>query len=245
MDPATAASAAACTPAAAAPRRCLIAPAQIVLFSFIYLQPLSRSWSVWAYSKLVMILVFSQGLKVHTAHGLPAAFSLDAIKAWLMRVLPTSDAQYFLLAFAAAGSGPQTAVLPPFLVLAMYSLMQFLADVAGGHPLWQRHGAHIHRLMLAKQQVALGFNAQSEIALGFLLLLGLPFPSRAPTFAFMACQFLRMRYWSPDSAAYHRQVRGLVLLTGCRCHQTRARLWWQQRAGAAGTVVGARGRVWA
>lgn len=184
-----------------------ITAVQIVAFSLIYLQPIHRSWSYWAYSKLMMVILISQGLKIHTAHGLPAGFNLEAIKQWLMRVLPTSDAQYFLLAFAAAGNRPQTAVLPPFLVLTMYSLAAFLAEVAGHHPLWQRHGVHIYRLMQAKQPVALAFNAQSEIALGFLLLLGLPFPGRAPTFAFMAWQFLRMRYWSPDAAVYHRQVR--------------------------------------
>jgi hypothetical protein len=174
---------------------------------------MNRGWSNWAYSKLMLVLVFSQGLKVHAAHGLPAAFSLDAIKQWLMRVLPTSDAQYFLLAFAAAPNKPVTAVLPPFLVLAAYQLGSFLAAVAGNHYLWQRHGIHVYRQMQSKQQIALGFNAQSEIALGFLLLVGLPFPGRAPMFAFMAWQFLRMRYWSSDAAVYHRQVRGCVLVS--------------------------------
>lgn len=182
-------------------------------FAFVYLQPVNRGWSNWAYSKLMLVLVFSQGLKINTAHGWPAAFKLDAIKQWLMRVLPTSDAQYFLLAFAAAGNKPVTAVLPPFLVLAAYQLAQFLAAAAGNHYLWQRHGVHIYRQMQAKQQVALAFSAQSEIALAFLLLVGLPFPGRAPMFAFMTWQFLRMRYWSSDAATYHRQVRGWVLVS--------------------------------
>lgn len=181
--------------------------AQIIVFSVMYLQPVNRGWSNWAYSKLMMMLVFSQGLKIHTAFGWPAAFNLEAIKQWLMRVLPTSDAQYFLLAFAAAPNKPVTAVLPPFLVLAAYQLAHFLATYCGNHPMWQRHGIHIYRKMQAKQQVALAFNAQSEIGLGFLLLLGLPFPSRAPMFAFMTWQFLRMRFWSADAAIYHRQVR--------------------------------------
>jgi hypothetical protein len=123
-----------------------------------------------------------------------------------MRVVPTSDGQYFLLAFAAAGNKPITAVLPPFVVLAAYQLAHFLQEVAGRHPLWQRHGVHVYRAMQAKQQAALAFNAQSEIGLGFMLILMLPFPGRAPTFAFLVWQFLRMRYWSADAALYHRQV---------------------------------------
>jgi hypothetical protein len=182
---------------------------QVVAFSFLYLQPLHRGWSSWAYSKLMLVLVFSQALKVNTAHGWPAAWNLAAVKQWLMRVVPTSDAQYFLLAFAAAGNStkPITAVLPPFLVMAAYTLAHFLSSTVGTHPLWQWHGVHLYRQMQAKQQVALAFTAQSEIMLGFLLLLGLPFPSRAPVFAYMVANFLRMRYWSADGALYHRQVR--------------------------------------
>lgn len=180
----------------------------VVAFSFLYLQPLHRGWSSWAYSKLMLVLVFSQALKVNTAHGWPAAWNLAAVKQWLMRVVPTSDAQYFLLAFAAAGNStkPITAVLPPFLVMAAYTLAHFLSNTVGSHPLWQRHGVHLYRQMQAKQQVALAFTAQSEIMLGFLLLLGLPFPSRAPVFAYMVANFLRMRYWSADGALYHRQA---------------------------------------
>jgi hypothetical protein len=210
---------------------CYPAALQIIGFAFVYLQPLNRGWSTWAYSKLTLALIFSQGLKVHTAHGLPAAFNLAAIKQWLMRVLSTSDAQYFLLALAAAGNKPVTGVLPPFLVLAAYQLGSFLAAFAGNHYLWQRHGIHIYRQMQAKQQFALGFNAQSEIGLGFLLLVGLPFPGRAPMFAFMAWQFLRMRYWSSDAAVYHRQVRSWI--ASCRMLWVYLMLWQVDRPGCS------------
>jgi hypothetical protein len=181
---------------------------QILAFSIIYLQPVSRSWSIWAYSKLTIMLIVSQGLKIHTANGMPASWSLDGIKQWLMRVLPTADAQYFLLAFAAAGNKPTTALLPPYLVLAAYHLVHFLSETFPQHPLWQQHGQYLYRQMQAKQQAALAFNAQAEIGLGFMLLVGIIFPGRAPMFAFMVWSFLRMRYWSADAAVYHRQVRG-------------------------------------
>lgn len=181
-------------------------PMQALIFAVLYLQPLRPSWSLWAYSKLLLVLLGCQALKLHTAHGLPAALSWEAIKQWLMRILPTSDAQYFLLAFAAAGNKPVTAVLPPFLVLSAYGLMQFLSQTCASHPLWQRHGVQLHRKMQAHQQAALQFNAQSEIMLGFVLAVGVLFPWRAPMFAFIVWQFLRMRFWSLDAAVYHRQV---------------------------------------
>lgn len=182
---------------------------QILLFSVIYLQPLRPSLSYWAYSKLMIMLLASQALKIHTAQGLPHSWTLEGIKQWLMRILPTSDAQYFLLALAAAGNKPVMALLPPFVVLSAYSLAHFLSEAFANHPLWRQHGAPLYAKMRAKQQAALAFNAQSEIMLGFLLLVGLLLPGRAPMLCFLSWQFLRMRFWSLDAALYHRQVSPL------------------------------------
>lgn len=198
------------------------------MFSVLYLQPLRPALSTWAYGKLMMTLLVSQGLKVHTAHGLPAGRSLAAIQQWLMRVMPLSDAQYFLLAFAAAGNKPVTAVLPPFVVLSAYHLAHYIAEsrVQWGWPspaLWARYGEPVYLKMQANKQAALQFNAQSEIMLGFLLVVGILFPWRAPMLAFLVWQFLRMRFWSPDAAVYHRQV-SLAWHSSRSCSQSPALL---------------------
>ena len=49
-------------------------------------------------------------------------------------------------------------------------------------------------------------NAGAEIGLGFLTVLLLIWPPRNLLLPFMVWQTLRMRYWSPDAASYHRQV---------------------------------------
>lgn len=71
---------------------------QVLLFALLYLQPVKLSLSNWAYSKLTLLLLVSQGLKVHAAHGWPG-FNLEALKVWARRVRCITDAQYFLLAF--------------------------------------------------------------------------------------------------------------------------------------------------
>lgn len=56
------------------------------------------------------------------------------------------------------------------------------------------------------QADALLYNAVAEIGVGFVTLLGLLFPPRHILTPFLVFNFLRMRYWSPDSSPFHRQV---------------------------------------
>ena len=59
----------------------------------------------------------------------------------------------------------------------------------------------------AFQQQALLYNAAAEVGAGFLVVLSLLAPPRNIFLVFIYWQFLRMRYWSPDAANYHRMVR--------------------------------------
>lgn len=57
------------------------------------------------------------------------------------------------------------------------------------------------------QQQALMLNAAAEIGTGFMSVVSLLSPPRSLLLPFMVWQILKMRYWSPDAATYHRQVR--------------------------------------
>ena len=61
-------------------------------------------------------------------------------------------------------------------------------------------------LACGAQQQALMLNAAAEIGTGFMSVLALMAPPRSLLLPFMVWQILKMRYWSPDAAAYHRQV---------------------------------------
>ena len=56
-------------------------------------------------------------------------------------------------------------------------------------------------------------NAVSEIGTGFVMLLQMFTPTRNVLITVMYWQWLRMRYWSPDSAAIHRQVSLTISFT--------------------------------
>eukprot|EP00878_Enallax_costatus_P015715 GHUV01016466.1.p1 GENE.GHUV01016466.1~~GHUV01016466.1.p1 ORF type:complete len:338 (+),score=109.49 GHUV01016466.1:456-1469(+) len=192
-----------------------ILQAGVLLLALLYLQPLNRGVSAWAYKRLAMTLVILQGYKVYGANGGPAAWNTAAITAWAQRVLVTSDAHYLILAVAAYVNPPVTLLLVPYIVLAAYGLADFVSQQYGSHPIWQRYGAPLHQKMLAYYQKALQFNAQSEIMLGFQLIVGLLFPGRAPLLLMAVWQVLRLRFWSVDAAVHHRMVwAGLDQMSG-------------------------------
>lgn len=60
--------------------------------------------------------------------------------------------------------------------------------------------------LLNVQQQALLYNAGAEIGTGFVVILNLLTPPRNIFLVFIHWQWLRMRYWSPDSANHHRMV---------------------------------------
>ena len=63
-----------------------------------------------------------------------------------------------------------------------------------------------HLLCTLGQREALLYNAVAEIGIGFVTILGLLIPPRNFLVPFFVFNFLRVRYWSPDAATYHRQV---------------------------------------
>ncbi len=65
--------------------------------------------------------------------------------------MPTTDFMTALVALTFAAQPPMMLVAVPPTVLAAYHAAAYCAAHFSGHPLWQRHGARLHALMLAKQ----------------------------------------------------------------------------------------------
>ena len=61
-------------------------------------------------------------------------------------------------------------------------------------------------MAIVLQQAALLYNATAEIGAGFLVILSLIAPPRSIFLVYLYWQFLKMRFWSPDAATYHRMV---------------------------------------
>ena len=72
----------------------------------------------------------------------------------------------------------------------------------------------ILRGLLLLQRDALTYNAGAEIGTGFLLIGMLATQRRAIVLTILHWNWLRMRYFSPDAAAYHSMV-GIVVCANC------------------------------
>ncbi|KIY99376.1 hypothetical protein MNEG_8583 [Monoraphidium neglectum] len=104
-------------------------------------------------------------------------------------------------------TGPSvSAVLPPYVVLALYSATAHAAARHAGHPLWVSHGARLHRYLTANRQRALSLVAQLEVTLGFYMVAMLLTSNRSFVLTYFVWQQLRSRYWNPESGPYHRAV---------------------------------------
>ena len=85
------------------------------------------------------------------------------------------------------------------------------------------------------QQQALLLNAAAEIGTGFMTVAALLAPPRNLLLPFMVWQILKMRFWSPDAANYHRQVRACGASqqhTGCSRTCIACTVWCMSQARA-------------
>jgi hypothetical protein len=145
----------------------------VLLFAALYLATsfFNRSLSRWAYGKCMLVLLASHALKIHSSYGTPVSWrSWAAVKAWLARVMASSDGQYAALALTAAGNAPQCPLLVPFVVAAAYALGGALQESGwSSHRLWQQHGAPLYAKMAAHRPAVQEHVAQSEVFLGELV----------------------------------------------------------------------------
>ena len=127
----------------------------------------------------------------------------------------------------------------PVLILAVYHASAYCARNFGHTQLWRKYGVKAHAWLTSHQvsphiglqlcchpsaeplqcegpgmqRQALQVNAISEVGTGIFLMVLLVTPQRNFMTLFLYFNFLRMRYFSPDAAAYHREVSGLCVST--------------------------------
>ena len=138
--------------------------------------------------------------------------------------MSTTDCQYGFMALLFFRHIPTRLVFIPSTILAAYHAFHFLNGRFSNRALWKRYGEKAFTFMASRQVCittivcrrcdkcpfwqsdAALLNAVSEIGTGFVMLLQMFTPTRNVLITVMYWQWLRMRYWSPDSAAIHRQV---------------------------------------
>ncbi|KAK9809760.1 hypothetical protein WJX73_003583 [Symbiochloris irregularis] len=185
----------------------------LILLAVLHLQPLSRRWSQRAWLYFLQTSALSSFYRVYLKHGLPKLRPFPAaLKQWAQPVTTSHDFQYTMLSLLFIGSKPIALVLMPPTVLALYHVSAYLSQVDSIRTSWpwRKYGARMHAWMAANQRQALLYNACAEIGTAFVSVLALLSPPRNFLVPFFVFNFLRMRYWSPESASYHRQAWSMV-----------------------------------
>lgn len=174
-------------------------------------------FSVFVYRNFLLLAACNHLGKVSQNFGMPAVMpyrgfqpTLDAVKTWLIPVAATTDLQYAIVCISLLGTRPLLPAIIPMAVLALFHSSYQLNAKLGSNSLWRQYGLPFHNQLFANLAYAQQANAGAEIVTGFLLLLLLLTPSRNILQTFLYWQILRVRYWSPDCMACHRQAWGTL-----------------------------------
>ncbi|DBB00089.1 hypothetical protein WJX77_010537 [Trebouxia sp. C0004] len=185
----------------------------LVLLAVLHLQPLNKKLSQIAWVYFLQTSLLTHGYKVYLKGGFPrfsrSAF-LATLQSWLQRVGGTTDFQYLMLSAVFLPHQSVSVVIVPITVLAVYHTFAYCAKTFPNNTLWQKYGVRAHSFLAAHQRDALIYNAGAEIGTGFLLIVMLATQRRAILLTILHWNWLRMRYFSPDAAAYHSMVWGII-----------------------------------
>lgn len=185
----------------------------LILLAVLHVQPLNRKLSRVAWIYFLQTSILSHGYKVYLKAGFPTiqrSGFLTHLQAWLQRAGGTTDFQYFMLSTIFLPQQSISLVVVPIAVLAVYHAFAYCTKNFPNNPLWRRYGVRAHSFLASHQRDALVYNAGAEIGTGFLLIVMIATPRRAILLTFLYWNWLRMRYFSPDAAAYHAQVWRLI-----------------------------------
>jgi hypothetical protein len=180
----------------------------ILLWLFLFFaQPFQRRLSYQAWSMFLKVSLATHLYKVYLKAGFPRLKPFPAApQQWLARVGMSTDFMYAFLSLMFMPQRPITPAVLPIAVLAVYHVFAYASKHFGRTALWQRFGVRAHAWLSAHMRDALMLNAYAEIGTGFFLIVLLFTPARNFLLLFLYFNFLRMRYYSPDVAAYHQQA---------------------------------------
>lgn len=159
----------------------------------------------WAFLSGAMAFGASLYLQAKT----PAAWTADAIKAWLPSVLGTNNFSYLWYCTIFMGSPPMLMALTPLAICAAYNGMTYAQRRLTHLPMWSSYGARAAAFLNANTQNALQLNATVEVMLLFTLVLQVfTMGFRRAMAVGVYLNLLRMRYHCRDGniGFYHRNV---------------------------------------
>ncbi|CAM6091059.1 unnamed protein product [Calypogeia fissa] len=144
---------------------------------------------------------------LYSQYGIPHGWNLNGLQTWLQSVAMGSDFLQLLycIVFASASVPIKYAVLP----VACRSLEQvapYLKRNFSSTELYRKFLAKPCLFVESNVTVLRGLSANSEVGLGFLLIVLMITPQRNMVQALVYWQLLKLKYHSPTSSRYHQEA---------------------------------------
>jgi hypothetical protein len=144
---------------------------------------------------------------LYSQYGIPRSWNLNGLQTWLQSVVLGSDFLQLLycIVFASAAVPIKYAVLP----VACRSLEQvapYLKHNFSSTQLYRKFLAKPCLFVETNVTALRALSANSEVGLGFLLIVLLVTPQRNVVQALVYWQLLKLKYHSPTSSLYHREA---------------------------------------
>lgn len=183
--------------------------AVLILSCLAIIQPFNIVVSHIGQTYFVRASLLVHGVRLFRKVGRPSSFtSFAALRPWIQKVSATTEAFYLMTTILLASNPSAWMGFLPMAILAMYHVSSGLSSimvVGRGALIWKRVGGEsLHRWLAVHQQDALQIMALMEVGAGFQLgLSALRVGPRALMTTWVYVNQLRLRYWSPESRAYH------------------------------------------
>lgn len=181
----------------------------VLIFSCLaIIQPFNMVLSHIGQTYFVRSSLLVHGVRLSRKVGRPSSFtSFAALTPWIQKVSSTTEAFYLMTTILLASNPSAWMGFLSMAILAVYHVSSGLSSILYGRGalLWKRAGGEsMHRWLSVHQQDALQIMALMEVGAGFQIgLSALRYGPRALMTTWVYVNQLRLRYWSPESRAYH------------------------------------------
>ncbi|KAL6994062.1 hypothetical protein U1Q18_012167 [Sarracenia purpurea var. burkii] len=182
--------------------------AWVLVVAILAIVPLvPRSLSNRAYRLSFIGTACSSLFSLYSLYGKPRAWNLQAVQTWFQSVIATKDFIYFIycLTFVTSNLYLRFALIP-ILSRALEHVAKFLRRNFSRSSLYRKYLEEPCVWVESNTTTLSILSSQTEIGLGFLLILSLFSWQRNIIQTFMYWQLLKLMYHAPVSAGYHQSV---------------------------------------
>ncbi|KAK9067133.1 hypothetical protein SSX86_014458 [Deinandra increscens subsp. villosa] len=182
--------------------------AWVLVVAVLAMVPLTpKSLSNRAYRLSFMGTACSSLYSLYSLYGKPRAWNLQEVQVWLQSVIATKDFIYFIYCLTFVTSNLRlTFALLPIVCRSLEHSAKFTRRNFGSSSLYRKYFEELCVWVESNTTTLNILSSQSEIGVGFLLIISLLSWQRNIIQTFMYWQLLKLMYHAPVTAGYHQSV---------------------------------------